>query len=267
MNWSGPAFRYTGQTVLEGAGLYHYKARVYDPLMGRFLQTDPIGSDDDINLYAYTGGDPINGTDPTGLCATGGSQNFNLRHVPHGCVTYAYPNASNSFVDNRAHLLGHATALSKSNGGRDVVYDVRNIAGAAEHSQQIYDFVSKGIASGRDNPLVNAFRDARAKPGTLIGGVVAKTVLPINGSQGAGIGRTAVDWTGTLTYDAKSKTYVYDAVGSVVPQVFSTDRDGFNPFQNTAIDIFNATYCGDGKCQDYKQLPSSDMQTTFKFRF
>jgi len=66
LNWSGPAFRYTGQTILEGAGLYHYKARIYDPLMGRFLQTDPIGSDDDINLYAYTGGDPINGFDPTG---------------------------------------------------------------------------------------------------------------------------------------------------------------------------------------------------------
>ena len=35
--------------------------------MGRFLQTDPIGIADGANVYDYTGGDPVNGVDPSGL--------------------------------------------------------------------------------------------------------------------------------------------------------------------------------------------------------
>jgi RHS repeat-associated protein len=64
---TGEPYRFTGRRFDAETGMYYYRARYYSPSLGRFMQMDPVGSKDDINLYAYVGNDPLDRTDPTGL--------------------------------------------------------------------------------------------------------------------------------------------------------------------------------------------------------
>ncbi|MET1110930.1 MAG: RHS repeat-associated core domain-containing protein [Allosphingosinicella sp.] len=63
-------FQYTGQAWLPELGLYYYKARIYSPTLGRFLQVDKVGYTGGINLYAYVANDPVNADDPKGTWPT-----------------------------------------------------------------------------------------------------------------------------------------------------------------------------------------------------
>jgi RHS repeat-associated protein len=60
-------FRYTGREWDSETGLYYYRARYYDPGVGRFIIQDPVGFQGGINFYAYVRNRPNDWGDPMGL--------------------------------------------------------------------------------------------------------------------------------------------------------------------------------------------------------
>ena len=58
---------FTGREYDSETGLYFYRARYYDPAIGRFISEDPIGFEGgDLNLYAYVRNNPVIYKDPHG---------------------------------------------------------------------------------------------------------------------------------------------------------------------------------------------------------
>jgi RHS repeat-associated protein len=62
-------FEYTGREFDSETGLYYYRARYYDPSIGRFTSEDPFGfKGSGVNFYDYVQNNATNSTDPLGLC-------------------------------------------------------------------------------------------------------------------------------------------------------------------------------------------------------
>ncbi|EKO77404.1 RHS repeat-associated core domain protein [Leptospira sp. Fiocruz LV3954] len=79
-------YKFTGQIEDKETGLYYYKARYYEPALGRFLQADSVIDSDapnGQNRYMYVEGNPVNFRDPSGHVSGAGLMHMMNRMIGH----------------------------------------------------------------------------------------------------------------------------------------------------------------------------------------
>lgn len=131
---NGMRFQYTGQIWLPELGQYYYKARIYNPTLGRFMQIDPIGYQSDVDLYSYVASDPFNLRDSTG--ETPESELYVAADIAMGLTGVSSPgeavfNAMVDFALGFSPVPGSSTAFHSMEGVikvRDGVKVVERIA-------------------------------------------------------------------------------------------------------------------------------------------
>jgi len=131
--------QWNGGTLLTALGVVNLGARLYDPLMGRFLSRDPLmipRTASTTNPYAFAANDPINLSDPTGLdfgvCATSWG----------GPCTQQSPGVSSGYAQGLFGLVGLGWHLVSNLGG-----------GGGPYSPQLVGFSGASFSPAVDAAL------------------------------------------------------------------------------------------------------------------
>jgi RHS repeat-associated protein len=211
----GTDHTYTGQIADAATGLMYYRARYYDPQVGRFVSADTIvphpADPQDLNRYSYVRNNPTNYTDPSGHWPWGGGCVFGknsdgscwgaqeTRGVVGGLADMA-PEVATAFVVGAVCVASGATgpgALVFCGGAAAVA------GGAAERatsggsvwdvSAMLEDFVIGAAASAVAVEASNAYRAVRQGIRNAFGRTAAPAVNANSADDLLGQARVARD--------------------------------------------------------------------------
>ena len=208
--------KYTGRED-DGTGLYQYRARYYDPAVGRFISEDKLTFDAGINFYAYVSNNPINATDPTGLFEnlTVSGKNVSI-NIP---ILFQGPNATPSTIKSYSKQIVDAWT------GQFGVYNVKTtvttpVRGTPRDQYNVVEIgpLDPNIVGGR--PFTNAVGGSYMKLPPLSGNSQADAYNLWTAGHEVGHAMGLVDmYTGTGTPLPQYKGNIMGAVGGTVEQL------------------------------------------------
>ncbi|HSS18625.1 MAG TPA: RHS repeat-associated core domain-containing protein [Pyrinomonadaceae bacterium] len=134
-------YTYTGRERDPDTGLLHYRARFYDPQIGRFISEDPIGLAGGINQYGYVSGSPLNATDPSGLGEID----------THYYLTYYLALRTGCFKEWEAHDIANEDQLTDEN---PETAPGRGNSDKQRMQNRVFHALHPGAAEGVGSPLL-----------------------------------------------------------------------------------------------------------------
>lgn len=94
----GNRYCFQGREIDWVTGLYYFRARWYNPVVGRWLSKDPIGIEGGLNQYVFCDNNPVNFVDPMGLAERGGISAGGIGNASPNPVTVYSPESGSVTV-------------------------------------------------------------------------------------------------------------------------------------------------------------------------